>query len=245
MSILVWLGAAGTGVLTGGASGYLASVYSAGPVARRQAAAQRRIEAEQVITNTVTAYLGRIRAFELNPQFIYPQDYAAIGGRERLAEDVLAQLPALKADAKWEIKAHIAELVGGKTMDAVRPRLGVPADARLDEARQAAQHEVIERQIRLGYHRKVGCKQELYQFCEVEHLPEVRNEYGVLGLLWLVKSNPFSHRLPEVQAEAISLLEAILDQAQPGRIKAAKRDEIQASVHAALSSSRLARRLRS
>lgn len=244
MSILVWLGAAGTGILTGGASGYLASVYSAGPVARRQASTQRRIAAEQTITNVVTDYLGRIRAFELNPQFIYPEGYAAIGGRERLAEDVLAQLPALKGDTSRGIRAHVAELVGSKTMDVARLRLGVPADARLDETKQAGQYEVIERQIRLGYHRGVGCKQELFQFCEVEHLPEVRNDYGVLGLLWLVLGHPFSRLRPEVQAEAIVLLEAILDQVQPGRVKAAKQDEIEAGVHAALDSSRLVRKLR-
>jgi hypothetical protein len=244
MSILVWLGAAGTGVLTGGASGYLASVYSAGPVARRQASAQRQIAAEQTITDIVTDYLGRIRAFELNPQFVYPEDYAAIGGRERLAEDVLAQLPALKGDASWGEQGAR----GGTSWrqgNGCRPtRLGVPADARLDETTQAAQYEVVERQIRLGYHRGVGCKQELFQFCEVEHFPEVRNDYGVLGLLWLVQGHPFSYMRPKVQAEAIGLLEAILDQVQPGRIKAAKRDEIRASVDAVLGSSRLVRRLR-
>jgi hypothetical protein len=244
MSILVWLGAAGTGILTGGASGYLASVYSAGPVARRQASAQRRIAAEQAVTNIVTNYLGRIRAFELNPQFIYPEDYAAIGGRERLAEDVLAQLPALKGDTRWRIKAHVAELVGSKTMEVVRRRLGVPAEVRLDETTQSGQYEVIEREIRLGYHRGVGCKQELYRFCDVEHFPQVRNGYGVLGLLWLVQGHPFSQMRPEVQTEAIGLLEAILDQVQPGRVKAAKEDEVQASAHAALDSSRLVRRLR-
>ncbi|MGH3223511.1 MAG: hypothetical protein ACRDPY_33300 [Streptosporangiaceae bacterium] len=244
MSILVWLVAAGTGILTGGASGYLASVYSAGPVARRQASANRRIAAEQTITNVVTDYLGRIRAFELNPQFIYPKDYAAISGRERLAEDVLAQLPALKRDTSRGIRGHMAELVGSKTMDVIRLRLGVPADARPDETKQAGQYEVIERLIRLGYHRGVGCKQELYPFCEVEHLPEVRNDYGVLGLLWLVQGHPLSHMRPKVQEEAIALLQAILDQVQPDRIKAAKQDEIEASVHATLNSSRLVRRLR-
>jgi hypothetical protein len=244
MSFLVWLGVAGTGIVTGGVSGYLASVYSAGPVARRQASAQQRIAAELAITDVVTGYLGRIRAFELDPQFIFPEDYAAIGGRERLAEEVLERLPALKGDTALRVRQCIGELVGSKTMEVVRLRLGVPAEARLAEARQAGQYEVIERQIRLGYHRGVGCSQPLYRFCEEEHFPQVRSDYGVLGLLWLVVGHPHSRVRPDVQAEAIALLGVILDLVQPRRIAAARQEKIEASVNAALSRSRRIRRLR-
>ena len=156
----------------------------------------------------------------------------------------MERLPALKTDTALRVKACIAELVGSKTMEVVRLRLGVPAEARLAEVRQASQYEVIERQIRLGYHRGVGCSQPLYRFCEDEHFPQVRSDYGVLGLLWLVLGHPHSHMRADVQTEAVALLEAILDLAQPRRVKAARQEEIQASVDTALSRSRLVRRLR-
>jgi len=59
-----------------------------------------------------------------------------------------------------------------------------------------------------------------------------------------VQGHPFSQTRPEVQAEAIVLLEGIFDQVQPRRIKTAKEDEIRASAQAVLDSSRLVRRLR-
>lgn len=151
MSAIVWVASAGISIVTGGAAGYLSSVYSADPVAKRQAVAQRRIAAERLIADIVTDYIGRIRAFEQDPQYVYPEDYAAIAGRERFAEDVLAQLSALRSQQARFIETRVGWLVGSKTMDAVEPRLGVPTDARIDAARQAAQHEVIEREIRLGY----------------------------------------------------------------------------------------------
>ena len=202
-------------------------------VARRQAAAHSRIAAEQAITSVVTEYLGRIRAFELDTHYIYPESYAAVGGRERLAEDVLTQLPALGSARSAQISALLTELVGSKTMDAARLRLGVPADARLTDTVQTGQYEVIERQIRLGYHRGVGCKQELYRFCPDEHFPEVQAEYGVLGLLRLVLGHPHSTYRPEVQRVAIAKLQAILDQAKPQRVTA-RREEVRANVRAAL-----------
>jgi hypothetical protein len=221
-------------VVAGGAAGWLSSVFSAGPVARRQEFARQRVNAEQAIARVVTEYLGRIRAFELNPQFIYPEDYASLCGREHLAEDVLALLPSLKADTAWEVRRLLAELVGNVTMEAGTARVGVPDDARMAPELQAGQYEVTDRKVRLGYHRGVGCKQELYRFCEQEHYPQVRDDYGWLGLLWLVQGHPHSSYRPEAQAEAIMRLRAILDWVQPKRLRDAERFRIQESVHTAL-----------
>ena len=55
---------------------------------------------------------------------------------------------------------------------------------------QAGQHEVVDRRTRLDYHDRTGCKQDVWRLCDQEHYPQVKHEYGALGLLRLTTSSP-------------------------------------------------------
>ncbi len=66
-----------------------------------------------------------------------------------------------------------------------------------------------------GYHDGVGCKSETRHLCERDHYPQVKAEYGVLGLLWLTATNPHYQHFQECYEEASRLLTTICDE-RPG-----------------------------
>ncbi len=74
---------------------------------------------------------------------------------------------------------------------------------------QAGQHEVVDRRTRLDYHDRTGCKQDVWRLCDQEHYPQVKHEYGALGLLRLTTSSPHTRIHDEVLPETARLLECI------------------------------------
>ena len=70
-------------------------------------------------------------------------------------------------------------------------------------------HAQIERHMIMDYHDGVGCKSETRHLCERDHYPQVRAEYGVLGLLWLTTTGPHYQDFQECYEEATRLLTEI------------------------------------
>lgn len=102
-----WLVSIGAGIITGGAAGYLSSVYAAGPAARRQEAVRRRMRAQEELHQTASTYLGRLdigRPGKRGPQSPYADGYADLAGREELALDVTRLLPGLPRRSQQRIR---------------------------------------------------------------------------------------------------------------------------------------------
>jgi hypothetical protein len=71
---------------------------------------------------------------------------------------------------------------------------------------QVGRYEKVERHMIMGYHDGVGCKSETRHLCERDHYPQVKAEYGVLGLLWLTTTNPHYQHFEGCYEEATRLL---------------------------------------
>lgn len=101
-------------------------------------------------------------------------------------------------------------LVGTETVDVAAKRLGVPLADRPDADWDKNRREQIDRQIRMGYHGGTGCQQNVQRLCDQEHYPQVRQEYGVLGLLRLTSSMPHFEVRSQALAETQNQLAGIL-----------------------------------
>ena len=66
-------------------------------------------------------------------------------------------------------------------------------------------YEKIERHMLVSYHDGVGCKSETRHLCERDHYPQVKAEYGVLGLLWLTTKNSHYQHFQECYEGVLGL----------------------------------------
>lgn len=205
-----------SGAVIGGGVGWLSSVYAAGPVARRQEAARRRVQAQDRLHEVVTSYLGRLRIVH-NERQLYPEGYADLGSREQLAEDVLALLPELPIRSARRIHPILMALVGSHAVELASQRANVPADARTPAEDDAVRRKHDERRLRLGYHDGVGCKSETYHLCERDHFPPLRSEHGALAVLWLTTTHPHGYYHAQQYKTVTGLLEQMLAEARPNR----------------------------
>jgi hypothetical protein len=207
------------GIITGGVAGYLSSVYAAGPVARRQENARRRMQAQQQLTDTVSAYLGRLsigRPGQRGPQSIYADSYADLVGREELALTVTRLLPDLPRRSQERIRTTLQALVGNQALSLAGQRATVPYDALPDAETEAKRREVTERHLRMDYHDGIGCKIETQHLCERDHYPPARIDHGEIGVLWLTCSHPHGQYHGQAYETATRLLRQILTEADGG-----------------------------
>jgi hypothetical protein len=202
------------GGVVGGVVGWLSSVYAAGPVARRQEAARRRVQAQDRLHEVVTSYLGRLRIVHDEPQ-LYPEGYADLGSREQFAGDVLALLPALPDRRAQRIRPALTSLVGSKTMELASQRDGVPNDALPPAEEEARRRKAAERHMGMDYHDGVGCKPEAYHLCERDHYPQLAQDYGEVAVLWLTTGHPHGWNHRQQYEKVTGLLEQMLAEARP------------------------------
>ena len=218
-SILEGIAAA---VVAGGAAGWLSSVFAAGPVVRRQDTARRRLDARRQLAETVGDYLNQLRSGRPQArgaqQGVFADGYADAQGRERLASDVWKLLPDLNRRRQRRVHHALTKLVGTETMGLLasgETRL-LPEREELEPYEklfgEVDRYELVEQRMLMGYHDGVGCKSETRHLCERGHYPQVKAEYGVLGLLWLTTKNPHYQHFQECYEQASRLLTAICDE---------------------------------
>jgi hypothetical protein len=215
MSIASTLGSVGIAIVSGGAAGYLSSVYAAGPVAYRQETARRHIQAREHLYQVVTAYNGRLRTVH-DERSIYPVGYADLASREQFAEDVVAIVQNLPHSITAGVLDAMSQLAGEKTMRLAFRRRGVPADARPSEDDEKNRRENEERLMGRGYHDGVGCRDETRHLCERDHYPQLQKDYGELAVLWLTTVHPHNYHHQDAYEKVQQLLGQIELLAMPG-----------------------------
>lgn len=143
----------------------------------------------------------------------FSPDYAALRGQAELAEKILERTPDLRPRARKKILQALHDLVGEKTIAA--------ADVGIEPAGPIAAigegpvidvdpFEDVQRHILMNYHDGVGCNQRNRVQCERDHYPQVRQEYGELGLLWLTVQGPHYHHFEQQYLAAVACLERLL-----------------------------------
>src|SRR5260370_36077662 len=105
------LAGAGVAVASGGAAGWMSSVYAAGPVARRQETARSCMEARQRLSDVITTCLGRLRIVHDERQ-LYPEGYADLASSARFAGGVLAVRARLPPRGRSRSRPGLPALVG-------------------------------------------------------------------------------------------------------------------------------------
>jgi hypothetical protein len=205
-----------SGVVGGGAAGWLSSVFAAGPVARRQETTRRRLEAQRQLSGVVNTYLGKLdigRPGQRGPHSPYTDNYADLASREQLAIDVLRFLPSLPENCRQRIGVTLQVLVGNEALNVAKQRASVPPEALPDTEVEAKRREMAERHLRLDYHDGMGCKAETNRFCERDHFPPARRDHGEIGILWLTRIHPHGGYHDQEYEETTRLLREILNEA--------------------------------
>jgi hypothetical protein len=206
-----------SGMVSGGAAGWLSSVFAAGPVVRRQEATRRHLEAQRQLGGVLDTYLGKLdigRPGRRGPHSPYADDYADLAGREQLAIDVLRFLPSLPETSRERIGVTLQALVGTEALNVAMQRASVPPEALPDAEVEAKRREMAERHLRLDYHDGMGCKAETMRFCERDHFPPARRDHGEIGILWLTRIHPHGGYHDQEYEETTRLLREILNEAR-------------------------------
>lgn len=214
---------AGISVLISGIVGWLSSVYAAGPVARRQRRAGASWDAQRAIEALARDYIRALirgRPDRQGPgRGSFAAGYASLRGQAEFAEAVLPHMRDLAPRSRRSTRRTMVALVGEKALATEYAGVEPPGfratngndSVSTEELYDEADHyDQVEREILRGYHDGTGCKRENQVQCERDHYPQVRDEYGELGLLWLMSQNDHFQGFHAQFAVAVECLESLL-----------------------------------
>lgn len=143
----------------------------------------------------------------------FPPDYASLRGQAELAETILERTPDLGARARKTVLTTLHDLVGEKTVAVAD--VGVEPQGPIMAVGDGPvigvdPFEDVQLHILRDYHDGIGCKQENRVQCERDHYPQVRQEYGEHGLLWLTVQGPHYQHFEQQYLTAVACLDRLL-----------------------------------
>jgi len=190
------------GAVSGLFGGAVGGILTAGSIARASERSRDQVGAERRVLELVRGYRAKLQwdAAQLPKIDRYPDSYGSISGQERLAVQLIRELPVLRPRIAKRIEPHLQPLFGTLVLALARQRAFVD-DAEFDRDAESMRQSMTMLRIVAGDPDEDGALQELLG----DQNNRLRTEHG--------------------HAKVIGILDAIRDVLVPRHFRGALRDE--------------------